>query len=197
MSTNYLVDTLCGIARDAEATRRRLIAAARAEFAQHGIAGGRVDRIAVNARANKAQIYHYFGSKNRLFDAVWEALVNEIVEAAPSDVHDLPGFAARLSETYAEHPDLIRLITWRQLERGMEPHEYALQSTRTYVDAIATAQADGLIPDRFEPGVLFALIIHIAALWGMSSDEALALVEVDQPTQRREVVRSAVAALLT
>ena len=67
--------------RDAEATRQRLITAARAEFAEHGIAGARWDRIAAAANANKAQIYHYFGSKDRLFDAVWEAVVQQIIEA--------------------------------------------------------------------------------------------------------------------
>ena len=60
------------VTRDAAATRRRLIDAARAEFAQYGIAGSRVDRIAANAGANKAQIYNYFGSKDQLFAAVWE-----------------------------------------------------------------------------------------------------------------------------
>ena len=39
---------------DAQATKRRLLAAATAEFAAHGLAGARVDRIAAAARANKA-----------------------------------------------------------------------------------------------------------------------------------------------
>jgi AcrR family transcriptional regulator len=183
--------------RDAEATRQRLIGAARAEFAEHGIAGARVDRIAANAQSNKAQIYHYFGSKDRLFDAVWEQLVKQIVQAAPIDVEDLPGFAARLSETYAEHPDLMRLITWEHLERGKDPpHVYAVQDTQGRVDAIADAQAKGLVPDRFEAPVLFALIIHIAALWGMSSPDVLAVVNVNDPDQRRQIVEQAVATLL-
>jgi AcrR family transcriptional regulator len=41
---------------DAEATKRRLLDAARDEFAAYGIAGARVDRIAEAAQANKAQI---------------------------------------------------------------------------------------------------------------------------------------------
>ena len=69
--------------RDADATRQRLIDAARAEFAQYGIAGARVDRIAANAASNKAQIYHYYGSKDALFDAVWEDLVTQLTEQAP------------------------------------------------------------------------------------------------------------------
>ena len=44
---------------DAQATRGHLIAAAIEEFSARGLAGGRVDRIAAAAHANKAQIYHY------------------------------------------------------------------------------------------------------------------------------------------
>jgi AcrR family transcriptional regulator len=57
-------------ARDSAATKERLLEAATAEFAAHGIAGARVDRIAAAARANKQLIYAYFGSKEQLFDAV-------------------------------------------------------------------------------------------------------------------------------
>ena len=36
--------------RDADAARARIMAAATAEFAEHGLAGGRVDRIATAAQ---------------------------------------------------------------------------------------------------------------------------------------------------
>ena len=183
--------------RDADATRARLLAAARSEFAEHGIAGARVDRIAAAAKANKAQIYHYFGSEDRLFDAVWEALVRQIIKAAPIDPDDLAGFAARLAETYAADPDLTRLITWQRLERGGDPpHDYAVHSTQGYIDAIARAQAGGAVPDRLDAPVLFALIIHIAALWEMTSPDVLAAVKPRTTGERQDIVRSAVAALL-
>src|SRR6478672_5805909 len=86
--------------RDAEATRQRLLEAAREEFAAYGIAGSRVDRIAAVARSNKAQIYHYFGSKDGLFDAVFDAMCRETVDAVPIDAHDLPEYDALLG---AEH----------------------------------------------------------------------------------------------
>ena len=57
--------------RDAQATRRRIVAAATVEFAEHGIAGARVDRIARAAATNKAQLYSYFGNKDALFDAIF------------------------------------------------------------------------------------------------------------------------------
>jgi AcrR family transcriptional regulator len=185
------------IVRDSEATRRRLIDAARTEFAAYGIAGARVDRIAANARANKAQIYHYFGSKDALFDAVWEALVVQVTDEAPIDVDDLPGYAVRLADGYAEHPEIARLITWQRLERSDDPpHAFAVASTRNNADEIAKAQADGRVPDRFEAHVLVGLIIHLAALWALSSPDVLAEVNVSAAERRRQLIRDAVASLL-
>jgi AcrR family transcriptional regulator len=48
--------------------RARLLDAAFEEFAQHGLAGARVDRIAEAAQANKGLIYVYYGNKEQLFD---------------------------------------------------------------------------------------------------------------------------------
>ena len=58
------------MARNADRTRKRLLAAATDEFAALGIAGARIDRIIAAAHTNKAQLYGYFGSKDGLFDAV-------------------------------------------------------------------------------------------------------------------------------
>jgi AcrR family transcriptional regulator len=179
--------------RNADATRKRLIDAASVEFARYGIAGARVDRIAANARANKAQIYHYFGSKDQLFDAVWEALVAHIAQAAALDAADLAGFATRLSDIYAEHPDLIRLITWQRLERADDrPHQFAMTSIQNHIDAIAKTQKDGVVPDRFNARFLYALLLHSAALWAMMSPDVLAAVDINDPEERRQLVLAAV-----
>ena len=187
------------LVRDAAATRQRLIEAARAEFAQFGIAGARVDRIAANAGANKAQIYHYFGSKIQLFDAVWESVVQQVIESIPIDATDLAGYAERLADTYRQHPDIRRLVSWQRLERGLDgPHLFAVQNAKATVDAIAKAQAEGTVSDHFEPGVLLALIINIAVLWTTSSSlEVLTIVDVSDPTRQRDIIRDAVECLLS
>lgn len=59
-------------ARDPEHSRARILAAAHAEFAEHGFDGARVDRIAALAGLNKRMLYHYFGNKDDLFCAVLE-----------------------------------------------------------------------------------------------------------------------------
>ena len=53
--------------RDPEATRRALLGAAIAEFADKGLAGSRVDEIAQRAGVNKQLVYHHFGNKEDLF----------------------------------------------------------------------------------------------------------------------------------
>lgn len=58
--------------RDAEATKARILKAALSEFARNGLGGARVDVIADKASANKRMLYHYFGSKEELFQTVLE-----------------------------------------------------------------------------------------------------------------------------
>ena len=67
--------------RDSKATQSRILDAAKAEFAAHGLGGARVDEIANRAKANKRMIYHYFGSKEDLFQAVVEEAYLSIREA--------------------------------------------------------------------------------------------------------------------
>jgi len=62
-----------------EQTQSKILAAARSEFAAHGLAGGRVDRIASSAGVNKAMIYYHFQSKENLY---MEAVADVITRAA-------------------------------------------------------------------------------------------------------------------
>ena len=58
--------------RDAERTQQAILAAAKVEFAEKGLAGARVDTIAEQSGANKRMLYYYFGSKEDLYIAVLE-----------------------------------------------------------------------------------------------------------------------------
>jgi TetR/AcrR family transcriptional regulator len=52
---------------DDSETQQKILAAARAEFAALGKAGGRIDHIASEAGVNKAMIYYHFNSKDNLY----------------------------------------------------------------------------------------------------------------------------------
>ncbi|MGZ0199093.1 TetR family transcriptional regulator [Streptomyces sp. RM1] len=104
------------MAYDAEDTRRRIFEAAAAEFAERGLAGARVDRIARSARANKQAIYLYFGDKERLFAAVVRAKLDEVGAAISIDPDDVAESVGQIFDWHREHPELIRLLLWEALE---------------------------------------------------------------------------------
>jgi AcrR family transcriptional regulator len=184
--------------RDAEATRQRLLDAAAEEFAARGIAGARVDRIAHLARSNKAQIYHYFGSKEGLFDAVFDRIVEATVNETPIDPTDLPEYAGRLFDRYQQHPEIQRLATWYRLERadGDHPIEAIVASNAAKVKAIADAQEAGVLTTRFEPAVLLGLVLTVSATWSSMTPEYSGLVKRLSVARRRQVIVDAVATLL-
>ena len=185
---------------DADATRKRLVAAATDEFAEFGIAGARVDRIAAAAQSNKAQIYHYFDSKDGLFDAVFTAMCAETVDDVPIDVTDLPEYAGRLFDSYEKRPYVQRLATWHRLERagtGDAPVALVLSSNKAKVAAIAAAQKRGDLPTSFSADELLGLVLHLSGFWSSNVPEYDALVTRKSAARRRKVVVAAVAKLIS
>jgi TetR/AcrR family transcriptional regulator len=103
--------------RNPQATRRKLLSAARREFADSGLAGARVDEIAARAGVNKQLVYHYFGDKDALYLAVLEWVYEEVrTQERNLNLTGLPPQAAirKLIESsfdhLAAHPDFILLL---------------------------------------------------------------------------------------
>src|SRR5580692_9313345 len=106
------------IVRNPEASRAKILDAARIEFVTHGLSGGRVDRIADASGVNKNLIYHYFGSKDALYLAVLERIYADLrARQQDEDLRDLPpvqGMKRLVSHTFDHFiatPDLIRLMS--------------------------------------------------------------------------------------
>jgi AcrR family transcriptional regulator len=115
---------------DSTATRARLLDAAFEEFAEHGLAGARVDRIAEAAQANKRLIYVYYGNKEQLFDAVRAQRVGALFDGVPFTTADLPGFAGALFDHLLASPKLLRLGTWGRLEGARRSRPSPRHSSR-------------------------------------------------------------------
>ncbi|WP_327295134.1 MULTISPECIES: TetR family transcriptional regulator [unclassified Streptomyces] len=101
-----------------QGTRARLLAAARTEFAEHGMGGARVDRIAVRAGANKERIYGYFGSKEKLFTAVVAEALNEHAVRVGLPDGDPGEYAGRMYDYHLSNPELTRMLMWEALHYG-------------------------------------------------------------------------------
>ena len=154
---------------DATETKRRILAAARREFARFGLAGARIDRIADSAMANKRSIYVHFGPKEHLFDLVVVDALAAMSEAVPFAADDLPGYAGRLFDYLLSEPETLRLGTWASLERP-EAAEVEVSAYRVKIEQLeeryGSAAADVLV-----------LMLGLITAWQAGSPELTALGE--------------------
>lgn len=148
--------------RDAEATKLRIMTAAKKEFAKHGLAGARVDVIATRAKANKRMIYHYFGSKEELFQTVLEAAYLDIRTAEQMlDLESMPAEEAleklvRFTwNYYLKNPEFITLVNSENLHRArhLEKSERIKVASRKFVGMMERLLDRGVVEGVFRQGV--------------------------------------------
>ncbi|MFE0690415.1 TetR family transcriptional regulator [Streptomyces xiamenensis] len=176
------------------ATRRRILDAASAEFAQVGLAGARIDRITAASGANKAQLYAYFGSKEGLFDAVIADRVDTSTEGVAFDADDLPGWAVRLYDHNLHFPELARLIAWTRLERQPTGRWFDGAQHESKLAAVEAAQAAGRVRAG-DPADLLILLIGMASAWSPASSVYTATADESSSDhdRRRALLRDSVA----
>ncbi|SKA97356.1 transcriptional regulator, TetR family [Agreia bicolorata] len=182
------------MARDAEATKERILAAATSEFAAHGFAGGRVDRIASAAQSNVRMIYAYYGGKSGLFDATLAEALRRMAENVPPRPDDLAGWAGDVFDHHQRFPEVLRLSMWAQLERPTataEPRDIYRNKTL----AVATAAAQPLSAVD-----VLVFIYAIAQAWQLSPEGLTGLeqnpVRAEKIAARRLSVVTAVERML-
>lgn len=151
---------------DGASTRERILDAARVEFAEHGLAGARVDRIAASAQANKERLYAYFGDKRSLFIATIEENFALLAAAIPFTPDDLPGFAGAVFDHVSAHPEHARMLSWARLEGEGEAVAGAKVRRLDPNDAVfEAAQAAGGIDPRWHEEDLITMLFAIATGW--------------------------------
>ena len=181
--------------------RDRILDAATAEFALHGIAGARIERIARAARTSKERLYAYFRSKEDLYGAVVARELTAIADATRLDVTDLPGYAGRVYDYFLAHPDRFRLVSWGQLElderRDIDQDNPLQASIRHKIEQIRRAQQAGHLDPLWDPADILTVVTQISTSWAGQADRAPAADE-DRETlasARRAVVVAAVQRL--
>lgn len=160
--------------RDPEGMRKRILAAARAEFARFGIDGARVDRIAAAAGANKRMLYYHIGKKDDLYLAVLEAEYVRIragerelnLEAlAPADA--IAALVAFTWQHYLDNPEFIALLNNENLHRArhLKQSGKVKQMHSPFVALVADILRRGVASGDFRPGIdPVQLYISIASL---------------------------------
>lgn len=160
--------------RDAGATKARILDAAKREFAKNGLAGARVDVIADKAKANKRMIYHYFGSKEVLFQTTLENAYIDIRTAEQKLNLDHLEPAAALErlvrftwDYYLRNPEFITLVNSENLHRAkhLKKSDVLQTFSRRFVAMVDAILTRGVEAGVFRPSVdPIQLNITIAAI---------------------------------
>ncbi|URM98377.1 TetR family transcriptional regulator [Actinomadura madurae] len=143
--------------RDREATRRRILDAARDLFGEHGYDGVTVRMIAARAEANMALVHRYFGSKAALFGEVLagESVIRGVIAGDPA------GLPRRLAEHFVRQLERGSVTPMsRMLDRSAgqpEVTEILLQYLEDVIVQPMVAQLDG--PDARARALLASTII--------------------------------------
>ncbi|MBU3651833.1 MAG: TetR/AcrR family transcriptional regulator [Limnohabitans sp.] len=187
--------------RDPAQSRARILEAARTEFAEHGLDGARVDRIAALAGINKRMLYHYFGNKDDLFCAVLEVNYahKRDSEKALHLEHDEPREAIRKLVAltwnyYLENPAFLSLLNSANLHqaRHLRTSAHVRQMRSPFVRLIGSILDRGVQAGVFRSGVDPAqLYITIAGLsyFYLSNQHTLSAIfgrSLMSPRARRE-----------
>jgi len=155
--------------------RERILDVAEDLFVEKGFSGASMNEIAERAGVSKSLIYHHFDSKKTL----WQAMVQQYHESSgllekfyetisandPETLLELVIGENGFFEFLRDHPRLVRLFSWLDLEREFDP-EYPDETLRIRVlERIRDLQRDGLIRSDLEAGVVPILFMSLMMHW--------------------------------
>jgi TetR/AcrR family transcriptional regulator len=150
------------------AKRDAIADAARNEFSERGYHGARLERIAATARANKQLIFHYFGAKDGLYEAVVSAVLSDAAKGAgpgASPPEALRRHAEDVATWFAATPGAALLLN--ECLSGMEMPSGAVTVARDWLETeysilrsiVDDGQRKGYFRDDIDLGVATQLIV--------------------------------------
>lgn len=193
--------------RDPDASRGRILAAATTEFATKGFGDARVDEIARSAGINKRMLYHYFGNKDDLFQAVLEEIYDTICFSGQAldfdSMSPRDGLMALVDfvwDYYLANPESITLLNTENLHqaRHLRNSERAREMHPPFESAIEQLTRRGVEAKVFHPGIdpvdLYVTIVSLVYYY-LSNSATLSVAfgrdlrEAEQLGRWREHVR--------
>jgi len=188
--------------RDADRSQNTILAAARDEFAEYGLGGARVDRIAERAGLNKRLIYYYFEDKEKLFQAVLEMAYRDIrdrerelrlTEMEPANaVRRLMEFTW---DYYREHPEFITLLNSanlhkaRHLAESKRARELNSPVIETLAAVLERGRREGVFRGGVDPVQLYVSIAGLAYFYLSNSHTLSAIFGRDLLTPKARAER--------
>ena len=153
--------------------REEILPRATRVFAEKGFASTKVTDIAAAAELSHGLLYHYFPSK----EAVFEAITLQMMQQAESELHEpyeraIDRIASAIRHRYetlqSDEADATRVITQavlqgatfsEELQRRVPEHLH--QITTIFTALLERAQRDGDIDDEIDAGELTRLLVFL------------------------------------
>lgn len=164
--------------RSPEAAREEILAAAQALLAEHGPDAVGLKEVAHAAGVSHGLITHYFGTYDKLVDAVIArylgGLSSSVVETLQAEDYSPPTLFARIFQLFNQRGH-IRLMTWVMLSGrlfGPETHFAKVQGLRRVVDALHQRRAAAFAllgsPAPAREDTELAVLTAVSAMYGYS-----------------------------
>jgi TetR/AcrR family transcriptional regulator len=99
-------------------SRERILKAALREFSAKGLAGARTETIATAAGVNKALLYYYWDSKEKLYQAALESVATRVRDSTLAVLKREGSAGERVLRTALNHFD--RMLTQREFQSLMQ-----------------------------------------------------------------------------
>ena len=193
-----------------DGVRERILSEATRLFAQNGVAGTSIQKIAEAAGITRPTLVYHFGSKAGLRSAVLRSVVDHwraelprlLADAATRGGPRLDALLGALFAFFRNDPELARLIVREMLDQpeelGAMLRAELLPWTRLLSDAIRFGQEGGTLRQDADPEAFTTLIIGAALSVVALGKHAGSLVEPAPTTeaQQAELLRVARVALL-
>ncbi|MFY9127174.1 MAG: TetR/AcrR family transcriptional regulator [Limnohabitans sp.] len=184
------------------------------EFAAHGLAGARIEKIQQQTRTSKRMIYYHFGSKEGLYRAVIERAF-EMAREVDKDFDPQKGtpeqalkqIANNAFEAFTQNPSFVRLLTFENLAGApyIRQSQHASRLNRMAMadleSVLKRGHADGSIRKDVKPldvyinmvGLCYYHVAHYAGYLaaGFQSKESSRIQSDAFHKQRRRAIQDA------
>jgi AcrR family transcriptional regulator len=174
---------LAKIRESSEVVKDRILDVAGKLFAQHGVDGVSVRKIATEAGINHALIFRYFGSKDGLVTAILHrelSTLKNIFLVIPEQTSDaVKNLRGLLLHFLNENQNLVKLIVRSGLD-GLSPESYVDQSTERLATILAK-WIESQQTDKNNPNAKLVSIVVIGTLISLVSSAPWLITSVGFP----------------
>lgn len=154
-----------------EKSRLRILKVGIRLFAKKGFSGTSVDEIVKKAGVNKRMVYHYFGNKEKLYQAALEAEYKKLETLELETLHPedpiekiIPDIVSGYFSFIQTNPEFVRLLLWENLNLGRSLDKMPNSPSKSpmlelLVKALHIGQKKGTVRLNLDPHFLLISLI--------------------------------------